>query len=152
MLSTKQVKSKIKELLSGQKFAVLATHTRDYPYTSLVGFVASEDLSYLIFAVSRESRKYSYMVENNIVSMLIDDRKNEPGDFRQASAVTIMGEAETIDSNQRQYCQLLEKKNPFLKEFLELPSTVIIKVQVIKYFLVAEFQDVHEWKVNIPDY
>ncbi|MDZ7838585.1 MAG: pyridoxamine 5'-phosphate oxidase family protein [Actinomycetota bacterium] len=110
MLSTKQVKSKIKELLSGQKFAVLATHTRDYPYTSLVGFVASEDLSYLIFAVSRESRKYSYMVENNIVSMLIDDRKNEPGDFRQASAVTIMGEAETVDSNQRQYYQSLEKR------------------------------------------
>jgi len=152
MLNNKQVKSKIKELLTEQKFAVLATHTRNYPYTSLVGFAASEDLSYLIFAVSRESRKYSYMVENNIVSMLIDDRKNEPGDFRQASAVTIMGEIETIDINRQQYYHLLEKKNPFLNEFLSHPSTVIIKVHVLKYFLVTEFQEVYEWKVNIPDY
>jgi len=96
-MDKKDIKRKIRELLARQRLAVLAT-------------------------TSRDTRKFSYMVENNIVSLLVDDRQGNAGDLFKTSAVTAMGEAEVADKNDRQHSMFLEK-SPQLKDFLALPST-----------------------------
>ncbi|MDD3777031.1 MAG: pyridoxamine 5'-phosphate oxidase family protein [Actinomycetota bacterium] len=140
------MKAKIKELLRGQGLAVLATHTRDYPYTSLVAFAAAPDLSYLVFAVGSDSRKYEYLSENKIVSLLIDDRQNYADDFYLASAVTAMGEAGTLDKKDSFNYRLLEARHPQLRDFMAQASTVLIKVTVVTYYLVTHFQEVYQLK------
>jgi len=114
----KRYKKKNKGIACPQRFAVLAT-------------------------TSRDTRKSSYMVENNIVSLLVDDRQGNAGDLFKTSAVTAMGEAEVADKNDRQYSMFLEK-SPQLKDFLALPSTSLIRVNVISYYLVIGFNKVYQ--------
>jgi nitroimidazol reductase NimA-like FMN-containing flavoprotein (pyridoxamine 5'-phosphate oxidase superfamily) len=53
------VKKDLKELFRSQSLAVLATQEEELPYVTLVAFVSSEDLRYLLFATTRSTRKYA---------------------------------------------------------------------------------------------
>ncbi|MGM0365926.1 MAG: pyridoxamine 5'-phosphate oxidase family protein [Actinomycetota bacterium] len=145
-MDKKEVKSKIKELLYSQRLAVLATQSRDFPYTSIIVFWASADLSYIIFATSRDTRKFSYMAENRLVSLLVDDRRDRD-DLFKVSAVTAIGEVEVVGKNDGQYPFFL-KKNPRLKGFLSLPSVAMVRVNIIKYYLVTEIDKVYQLSIQ----
>ncbi len=143
-MDTKEARNKIRDMLCKQKLAVLATRSSDFPYTSLIVFWAA-DLNYIFFATSKNTRKFSYMSQNSMVSLLIDDRQSNDNFFR-ASAITAIGEAEVIQKKGEHVARFLEK-NPQLKDFLALYSTAFIKVRAIKYYLVTEFSQVYQISV-----
>lgn len=62
----------LRTLLTGQSLAVLATDQDGHPYSSLVGFVATETLKHILFATTRGTRKYRNMDANPRVSLLVD--------------------------------------------------------------------------------
>ena len=68
-------------LLLSQHLAVLSTYYDGQPYSNLVAFAATNDLKHILFATSRNTRKYDNLCENKKVAMLIDSRKNETSDF-----------------------------------------------------------------------
>ena len=74
-------------LLDTQNLAVLSTCRQDRPYSSIIGFVATEDFRRIIFATLRDTRKYANIQGNEHVSILIDSRTNRINDFRDAIAV-----------------------------------------------------------------
>ncbi len=49
----------IRTLFHNQKLAVLSTSLSGHPYTTLVGFAATEDLRRIIFATTRATRKFA---------------------------------------------------------------------------------------------
>jgi len=135
----------IRDLLSQQNLGVLATSAVGHPYTTLVGFVATEKLDELLFATHRSTRKYSYLQRDERVSLLIDNRSNRAEDFREAAALTAIGTArEAPEQAREQLIKLFLARHPHLREFVRSPGCALCLIKVQRYSLVQRFQDVLE--------
>lgn len=72
-----------------ESFAVLATQGSGQPYTSLIGFATTPDLTRLVFATPRQTRKYALLEKENRVALLVDNRSSKPEKVNELSALTI---------------------------------------------------------------
>ncbi len=136
----------LQDLFASQRLAVLGTCENGQPYASLVAFAVSADLRGLLFVTSRTTRKYRNLKADNRVSMLMDNRSNHIGDFSQGMAVTALGTAEELSSEERAAgLTLFLAKHPALQEFAASPSSALVRVGVRSYYLVRGFQDVREY-------
>jgi nitroimidazol reductase NimA-like FMN-containing flavoprotein (pyridoxamine 5'-phosphate oxidase superfamily) len=139
----------IREMLTDQKVGVLATDARTQPYTTLVGFVADEDLANIYFVTTRSTRKFAALSGNPRVSLLIDNRANTLKDFRDTAAVTAQGEAREVDKDAHKAvvrCYL--DKLPHLREFINSPTSALVQIKVSVYYLVTRFQQVMELHIQ----
>jgi len=139
----------LRTLLTTQPLAVVATQKDGHPYTSLVAFVASDDLRRIAFVTSRATTKYRNLLDAPHVSLLIDSRTHSVEDFTAGAAVTVLGRAAEIGD--KQGSALLEgflQKHPHLEAFARAPSTALCGVEVETYVLVTRFQHVVEMRVS----
>ena len=144
-VSKKQTLNSIQNLLNAQFLGVLATQGAEYPYSTLVGFAAADDLKTLFFATIQDTRKFQNILRQPLVSMLIDSRSNQAQDFKDAEALTVLGKARIEDGPQKSdYEALYLKKHPYLRDFLENPNCAFIRLDVHKYIMVSRFQEVIE--------
>ena len=144
-LDKNQALSSIRHLLNGQFLGVLATRGTKYPYSTLVGFAASDDLKTLFFATIRDTRKYENIQRHPQVSMLIDSRSNRAQDFKDAHALTVLGTARDEEGRDRRESESLYlRKHPYLSEFLQNPNCAFMRLEVHKYIMVSRFQQVIE--------
>ena len=144
-MEEEQVRNLIRGLLRNQRVGVLATDAENQPYTTLVGFTADEELEHIYFVTTRTTRKFAALSGNPKVSLLIDNRANESKDFREAMAVTAMGIAEEVEKSShpdmvRRYLERL----PQLEEFINSPTSALVRIKVRSYYLVTRFQHVME--------
>jgi nitroimidazol reductase NimA-like FMN-containing flavoprotein (pyridoxamine 5'-phosphate oxidase superfamily) len=138
-------KKSLTDLFSSQSLAVLSTYGRGQPYGSLVAFVATDDLKWLLFATTRATRKYANLSSESRVAMVVDNRSNEASDFHNAIGVTAMGTAQELMGAERdRSLELYLRKHPFLKEFGNSPTCALFKVHVERYYMVSQFQNVVE--------
>jgi len=137
-----QQKKQLHALFIKQRFAVIATQASNEPYTSLVAFSSTEDLSYLIFATLRQTRKYENILQNQKISMLIDNRENLSSDVKNAIAVTVVGNATEIIDNRQHFMDIHLKKHPYLREFLQDSNCALVGLAVEKIFIVRQFQQI----------
>jgi uncharacterized protein YhbP (UPF0306 family) len=138
-----EARSLLADLFNQQSLAVLATSASKGPYTTLVGFVASKDLKRIYFATTRSTRKYAALTSHPEVSMLIDSRSNSTADFRDAVAVTALGEAREIDKQDHTgIVGHYLAKHPHLSDFISSPTCALIQVTVDSYIVVTRFQQV----------
>lgn len=145
MSNTEQSTQQLRELLASQLFCVLATQVDGQPYSNLVAFVATDDLRNLVFATSRETRKYSNITADPRVAMLVDSRSNHHLDIRNAYVATALGTAEEIKGVDRErLLGLYLAKHPNLEEFVASPNCALLRVKVDKYYMVSDFQTVTE--------
>lgn len=145
----KDVTNALKDLFDSQPLAVLATQSDGQPYTNLVAFSFSQDLQSLYFATPQSTRKFANLSTEPMVSILVDNRTNNPSDFRWAKAVTVIGEAKKIDKEKEvEITKVYLDKHPHLKDFLDSPSCVLIRISVKTYYLVTRFQEVMEIHVT----
>lgn len=134
---------RLEELLAGQRLAVLSTHSKGQPYSSLVAFASTQGLKHLLFATTRATRKFDNITEDSRVAMLIDNRSNQVEDFHDAAAVTATGTAEELKGKDREkYLEIYLNKHPYMKEFVMSPTCALLRVTVDKYYLVTQFQKV----------
>lgn len=149
LVDLKDVKNVLKDLFDSQPLAVLATQGDGQPYTNLVAFAFSRNLKSLFFATTQSTRKFANLSAEPRVSMLIDNRTNNPSDFRWAKAVTVTGKAEKIDKEKEvEITETYLGKHPHLKDFLGSPSCALIRIRVETYYLVTRFQEVMEIHVT----
>jgi heme iron utilization protein len=135
----------LRGLLDVQRLAALCTHDEGAPYGSLVAFAASEDMETLLFATPRATRKFANIISDPRVAMLIDNARAYPVDFEDAAAATAVGEARELGGDERadaveRFCAA----HPHLREFVESPSTALLRVDVKRYYVVRRFQHVTE--------
>jgi len=143
----KAIKNNIRKLLESESFAVLSTQGQGQPYASIIGFSSTPDLKKIVFATSKETRKFSLITESRKVALLVDNRSSVPPVINKISAVTITGMSHVLEDpiDQEKCADLLVKKHPYLEEFVQAPPTAIILVDVYRYFYVRRFQEVFEW-------
>lgn len=132
--------SELKALFASQKLAVLATQSHGQPHGCLVAFAASDDLTYLVFATDRDTRKYRDIRVSPRVALLIDSRQNQESDFAETLAVTARGRAAEVEGRERDECRRLYlAKHPYLRGFIDRPGVALIQVRVEEY-LAATFR------------
>ena len=135
----------VRGLLSDQRLAVLATHADGQPYTSLVAFAATPDLSALLFSTTRATRKYANLHADARVAMLVDDRSDDDLDFHGAAALTAVGRVLELEGGERRVAaDLLVGRHPALADFVASPSCALLRLEVETYYLVTRFQNVVE--------
>jgi general stress protein 26 len=144
-----QLKKLLRELFRSQLFAALATQQLTRPYNNLVAFATTDDLKNIIFATRRVTHKYSNLLANNNVSVLIDNRTNRDSDFRNAVAVTAVGTAEEVKEHELEnLLSLYLIKHHNLEKFVYSTDSALFKIKVKQYYVVRNFQDVMEFKVE----
>jgi nitroimidazol reductase NimA-like FMN-containing flavoprotein (pyridoxamine 5'-phosphate oxidase superfamily) len=145
MMNESVLRSHLENLFREQRLAVLSTHNGGQPYSSLVAFSASRDLTCMYFATTRATRKYANLQRDGRVSLLVDNRSNAASDFREAMAVTITGRARDMEESEK---AIVKKdylaKHPYLDEFIASPTCAFIEVEVETYYAVHRFQSVVE--------
>lgn len=139
----------LREMLESQLLGVLGTHHDGEPYTSLVGFAATDDLKHLLFTTGRATRKHANLVADARASMLVDTRTNRAADFTEASAATAVGVVEEVsDSESEKFDSLFLAKHPHLESFAHAPSCVRLRLRVSVYMVVTRFQHVIELRID----
>jgi nitroimidazol reductase NimA-like FMN-containing flavoprotein (pyridoxamine 5'-phosphate oxidase superfamily) len=140
----------LRGLLDAQRFGALGTCAPGgHPYASLVAFAATEDLSTLVFATLRATRKFANLSVEPRVSMLVDSRSNRETDLQAAAAVTILGRAsEASGAEREEAASLLLDKHPAMREFVASPGCAVLRLAVTSYSLVSRFQHVVEVHVT----
>jgi len=68
------VPERLKAFDKGERFAVLATDDKGQPYTSLISYAVTPDLSKVIFATPKKTQKYRNILQARDVALLIDNR------------------------------------------------------------------------------
>ena len=138
-----QLAAQLRGLFHRQLHMVLATHNGTAPYTSLMAFAATTDLSSLVFVTSRATQKYRNMAANPQVSALIDNRTNRSADFQQAIAVTALGQARELLGKERDgVLTLFLQRHPEIEPFCLDPSSALMAIRVRRYILVGRFDEV----------
>jgi nitroimidazol reductase NimA-like FMN-containing flavoprotein (pyridoxamine 5'-phosphate oxidase superfamily) len=146
MMASAELRRMIQGLFASQRLAVLATQGADEPHTSLVAFVATEDLRRLVFATERETRKFGDLAANPRVALLVDDRSHRATDLAEATAVSAAGRACEVRGEEREsLARLLLSKHPMLKPFVAQPGCALVQVEVGVYRVVTRFQSVAEF-------
>jgi general stress protein 26 len=149
MIYTSELREKISSVFTSQSLAVLATQKDGRTYANLVAFAATEDLRILLFTTSRSTRKFSHILDSPQVALLIDNRTNSIGDFRDAVAVTALGKATVVIGAEKEHLSSVYlAKHPHLTDFIRTPNQALLKVEVSKYILVSHFQRVLELNID----
>ena len=138
--------SRLRRLLTGQRFAVLATRQEGgHPYTSLLGYGVDDQLQRLVFATLRTTRKFANLQAEPRVALLVDDRDNVETDLQEAAAATVLGRAEEIVGAERQReVARFVARHPAMADFVSSPGCALMGVAVEAYYLVTRFQNVIE--------
>jgi nitroimidazol reductase NimA-like FMN-containing flavoprotein (pyridoxamine 5'-phosphate oxidase superfamily) len=148
MEQAEDIQKQIRDLFASQNLAVLATHNQEQPYASLVAFVGTEDLKYLYFVTPKTTRKFTNLIINSRVAVLVNSSTNETADFHRAISVTAVGDAEEITSADRgQMLALFLAKHPHLEEFAKSPTCALVQVTARSYYMVKNFQEVLKFDI-----
>lgn len=137
-------------MLGSTGFAVLATENAGQPHTSLIAVTALDEGQRLVFATYRHTRKFTNLMQNQRVSVLMDgrSRKGDSG-VPDGFILSAVGRAQEIDAAMHAAvlgCHLL--KHPDLAAFTQAPDCVLLEVVVEAYQVVRGIDDVTWWCVD----
>ena len=139
-----EIRDFIRQVLSANRFAVLATVSEAKPHSSFVAYTASGDSLQLIFATYRHTRKYANLKQNNQVSMLIENSKDRSTDI---TVLTATGKACEVDAAYGEaLLQTHLRQHPELNDFLLSSECAVFRVDVEAYQLVLGIDDIRWWK------
>lgn len=123
----------IRDLITGNNHCVLATVCGTRPHCSLMSYVADEQCHELYMITFRQSQKYTNLLNNPSVSLLIDTREQDTGNKRsRARALTISGVFRNIHDRAKKESvrSRLIARHPHLKELASHPDAEPFSVMV----------------------
>jgi nitroimidazol reductase NimA-like FMN-containing flavoprotein (pyridoxamine 5'-phosphate oxidase superfamily) len=138
----------LRDVTRSQYFAVLNTLSQSLPYSSLISFAIGGDLRSLVFVTGRNTRKYANIQQNPNVSILIDNRTNQPSDVAGAVAVTAIGTAREEREGRNAWRDLFLARHPQLERFIDASDNAIMLVTVREY-IIAGFDETQ--RVAMPE-
>jgi nitroimidazol reductase NimA-like FMN-containing flavoprotein (pyridoxamine 5'-phosphate oxidase superfamily) len=138
-----EYRAALRRLLSTEPLAVLATAGDEAPHASLIAFAVTPDLKALFFATPRATRKFSRLLAEAHVALLVDDRSRRAADFHEATAVTIHGRAAEVGATERaSAAAMIAARHSYLEDFLASASCAIVRVEIDSFSVVRRFQNV----------
>ena len=150
MTSPTSVRDGIQALLDTTGFAVLATENAGQPHTSLIAITPLDEGQRLVFATYRNTRKFTNLMQNQRVSVLMDGRYGESAGGAAAGFVlSAVGRVHEINAAAQPQLLLAHlQKHPDLASFTQAPDCVLLEVVVEAYQVVHGIEDATWWCVN----
>lgn len=150
MTSIASINDSIQKLLNTMGFAVLATESAGQPHTSLIAVTPVDEGQRLVFATYRDTRKFSNLMQNQRVSVLVDGRDREGTHGTTPSFVlSAIGRVQEVNATtQPDLLAIHLQKHPDLAAFTEAPDCVLLEVVVEAYQMVHGIDDVTWWSVD----
>jgi nitroimidazol reductase NimA-like FMN-containing flavoprotein (pyridoxamine 5'-phosphate oxidase superfamily) len=111
----------MKNLLKAANMCVLATCAGGKPHCSLMAYITDDAVETVYMVTLRQTQKYKNFIENPQVSLLVDNRHEQPPPARaEIQALTVSGTVQSIaeeDEKQRIFAEMTER-HPQLRELL----------------------------------
>lgn len=141
------IPARIHRLVDRQPYAVLCVQGGEQPYGALVAFAFSKDLSQAVFATPITTRKFRLLTACDRIALVVDNRSDRVEDVMKIEAVTATGRSALLDrgADFDRWAQLLIDKHPYLKSFVKAESCALFRVDIVRFFHVARFQEVYQW-------
>ncbi len=140
--------ARVSQLLGRQLQGVLATQDEDRLHTSLMAFAETPDLSQLVIATLRGTRKHANLLRNPQVSLLVDDRCNSSSDYSAAVAISVQGQAaEVVPDRLVDLTALFLRKHPQLVAFVAQADCALMQIEVTHYRLISHFDTVETLRI-----
>ena len=135
----------MRAIVKGNDLCVLATVSEGRPHSSLMSYISDEEGQEVYLVSHKETKKYSNLIENPTVSLLIDTREEEKGQRRiYIKALTINGEFQTINDPGKK--DLLRskflKRHPHLTDFLNDSGAELFSIKIKSFQLLNGVKDV----------
>lgn len=144
MTSSAFIRDSIQTLLDTTGFAVLATENAGQPHTSLIAITPVDAGQRLVFATYRNTRKFSNLLQNQRVSVLIDgSRRIGPVGATSSFVLSAVGRVQEVNATTHPI--LLDahlERHPDLATFTQVPDCVLLEVVVEAYQVVRGIDDV----------
>lgn len=136
-----EIEATVRSILFHELFGVLATAGPEGPHSTIVSFVAADDLHSIIFATPHQTRKFENIREKAKVSFFVDDRKNDIDRLFDIHGVEARGGAGELSGSDRdRYQGLFLARHPRLESFAA--GAALVRIQVERYDIVQGFQNV----------
>jgi hypothetical protein len=139
-----ELRTRIKALLHGQLYGVLATQGEGgAPHASIIAFASADDLSAIVFATPRNTRKYSYMLARDRATFFIDDRRARKEELMDVSGLEAQGVVrELLGKDRDDYRAVFLARHPDMAPFADAPGSALMRLEVERYDMVDHFQHV----------
>jgi general stress protein 26 len=138
------VDRRLRHIAGRSRFAALATVSPGGPHQSLVAFAIAPDLRELVFATPKNTQKYSNLVSDPRVSVLLGGGEARAKGALGGEAISLDGKARVVRRGKRRddLAALLLSVHPELEAFLAAPSTALVAIEVESSAHVEDFQRV----------
>lgn len=137
---------KMKSLVKKNDLCVLATVSEGKPHCSLMSYLFDDRALEIYMVSQKDTKKYSNLKNNPMVSILIDTRIEEKGKDRKGiKALAVKGEFQTIidqvkkDSIRRKFM----KQQPHLADLLKDTEADIFSIRIRSFQLLDGVKDVY---------
>ena len=119
---------RIEALIRRKDLGVLATIGSQGPHTSLMTYACPPDILHLYLLTPTRSMKYRNILNNPMVSLLIDTREESPR--QQVQALTVSGRAVVVESaaHRRSIAAVLVGRHPQLTALTTSEEVAVLQV------------------------
>lgn len=144
-------KKQIENALQASRFAILGTEGKRQPHMSLIAITPVEGFRKLIFSTYRNTVKYSNLIENDKVAVLIENRDCKNTSLQENFILTAFGHAEEIKIGNELILQSHLERHPDMKSFMQSEECALIQITVNSFQLVLGLEDVHWYSLEDLD-
>jgi len=144
-------KKYIEDALRSSRFAILATEGKGQPHMSLIAITPVGGYSKLIFSTYRNTVKYSNLIENGKVAVLIENGDCKNLNLQGNYILTAFGYAEEIKVGNDSISKLHLKRHPDMKSFMQSEECALIQITINAFQLVLGIEDVHWYSLEDLD-
>jgi len=137
---------KIQTLVKEKDICVLATAAENKPYCSLMAYITDETCREIYMVTDKLTKKYSNLMDNPSVCLMIDTRDVDTGPRRHHSkALTVSGIFRQIeDENKKNLVRgRLIEKHPHLRKLALDPDAEVFSVKVESFLLLEGVTDTY---------
>jgi uncharacterized pyridoxamine 5'-phosphate oxidase family protein len=144
-------KKYIENALLSCRFAILATEGKGQPHMSLIAITPIEGYSKLIFSTYRNTVKFSNLLENGKVAVLIENGDCKNLSLQGSFILTAFGHAKEITFGNDSILKLHLERHPDMKSFMQSEECALIQITVNAFQLVMGIEDVHWYSLDDLD-
>jgi heme iron utilization protein len=149
MSSLSVIKTYTEDIFKNRRFAVLATEGDGQPHASLIAVTPMEGFRKLIFATYRNTRKYSNLVHNGNVAILVENINIKSSGLQESIVLTAFGHVEEIkDGEEDIVLEAHLERHPELSDFLKSGDCSLVRIKVHAYQFVRGIDDVEWWTID----
>jgi len=140
------MRDRIKAFLKEKDMCVLATTREGRPHCSLMAYIADEEGEWIYMVTHRSTTKYTNLLHNQEVSLLVDNRcEGLPADRGKIQALTVHGVFHEVEKQEtrQELLEKIQKRHPHMREFLIHPEAEIISVRASSFLFLDGISDAH---------